>query len=125
VTVTVPPSGLVELYAEATMHTSDATAAAVMTVMDTATINSYGSTAIPLPACGNTANPLRGVLATKSTTNVRVYSGGDGCGRAANPAPLLIHTTPGTHTFDMFYATGSGVATAFFSNRLLAVAPRP
>ena len=125
VTVDVPASGLVEIYAQARMQTSSAGAAAVVTVMDTADFNGSGATAIPLPLCGDTVNPLRGVLATTSTTPTTVYTGGDRCGRTSNPGTILHRTTPGPHTFELFYATGDGTQPVTVSDRLLAVAPRP
>lgn len=125
VTVEVPPSGLVEIYAQARLASSSGGLSAIATVMDDAEFESYGHTSIPLPECGATL-PLRGILATASTSWVTVYTGGDGCGRTHNPGTILHRTTPGLHTFTLYFATSVGsVGTISAADRVLAVAPRP
>jgi hypothetical protein len=125
VTVDVPASGLIEVYAQARIRTTNPAAPAVVTVMDTADLDDLGPRNVPLPVCGGTIFPLRGILSTTSTTAQMVYSGGDGCGRTANPQTILLRSTPGQRTFRLFYAVGTGGNIMFVSNSMLAIAPRP
>ena len=49
------------------------------------------------------------------------------CGNTSAPSPVLFKTSPGSHTYDLRYASCgcNAPAPAEFSDRTLIVAPRP
>ena len=122
VTVTVPVSGLVEVYAQADMSSS-----MVQGVID---LYEDGS---PVPAwtgacyfiATRTEDPT-----SRTHASAPGVCGGTTLGAAATSslegagAPVVITSTPGTHTFKLQYRI-SGAGNAAFANRKLWVAPRP
>jgi hypothetical protein len=122
--VTVPTSGLAEVYAKVDFSGNQASGSVGLSV--DGNLNHVGCFDT-LP--GYLINGPNGGSATGATA----AGGGDGqdCGVLAPdgaPSSVMIHTTPGPHTFKLVY---SGVSmagaprTINFSNRFLAVAPRP
>jgi hypothetical protein len=114
VTVTVPTSGLVEVYARVHIRNEDA--------------NGEGTVGLRIdgaPAEGCGANGL--LILTQMNQDLDFATGG-GCGTQGSGSSIMVTATPGTHTFDLVYGIGKiGAAptTVHFSDRRLYVAPRP
>jgi hypothetical protein len=114
VTVTVPTSGLVEVYARVHIKNDDA--------------HGEGQVGLRIdgaPAEGCGANGL--LILTLANEDLDFATGG-GCGTQGSGSSTMITATPGTHTFDLVYGigkTGAGSTTVHFSDRRLYVAPRP
>jgi hypothetical protein len=114
VTVTVPTSGLVEVYARVHIKNDDA--------------NGDGQVGLridgaPAEACG--ASGL--IILTPVTTLDLDYATG-ACGTQGAGSSIMVTATPGTHTFDLVYGVGKNggaPTTVHFSDRRLYVAPRP
>jgi hypothetical protein len=135
VTVTVPSSGLIEVWATVQLGESGNSAVAADGAValyedgqrvetDPDELCSAGTGLDDILLGGF---PLaEGDQVTASTPNGASIFGG--CGQfAVDPAPVLLEATPGPHTFELRYAqSGCGCATvpAAFSNRTLRVAPR-
>jgi hypothetical protein len=115
VTVTVPTSGLVEVYARVHIKNDDA--------------NGEGTVGLridgaPAETCG--ANGL--LILTLVNEDLDFGTGGNGCGAQGAGNSIMVTATPGTHTFDLVYGIGKiggSPTTVHFSDRRLYVAPRP
>ena len=120
VTVTVPSSGLVELYARVHIE-NDANG--------NGTVGLFLDGALSQQACGT----LGHLLDTLTNATPGDYAtAANTCGVRVDPAailkstPLVIATTPGTHTFKLVYGinhTGGADTTIKFGDRRLAVLP--
>jgi hypothetical protein len=113
VTVTVPTSGLVELYARVHIKNDANGEGMVGLRIDGA----------PAEACGANGLPIL----TLASADLDFATGG-GCGTQGSGSSIMVTATPGTHTFDLVYGigkTGAGPTTVHFSDRRLYVAPRP
>jgi hypothetical protein len=114
VTVTVPASGLVEVYARVHIKNDDA--------------NGEGQVGLRIdgaPAEGCGANGL--LILTLANQDLDFATGG-GCGIQGSGNSIMVTATPGTHTFDLVYGIGKiggAPTTVHFSDRRLYVAPRP
>lgn len=126
-TVTVPASGLIEVWA--TVRFEDPADGQVALFED--------GQLVPIPGqdgvCGNgtlddvlvSAQFGSGQAITLSTPPAIIF--GLGCGTAgAAPGPVLLERPPGTHTYELRYADcDCDPADAEFTDRTLRVAPRP
>jgi hypothetical protein len=126
VTVTVPGSGLMEVYAQADFDNGTHGSGVVGLSVD-GNLNMVG-------CFGNKPGYLIAGPVNGTATGATAAGGGAAatdCGvliPQGQPSSIMIHTTPGAHTFKLVYAAASnsgGAATTNFSNRMLAVAPRP
>jgi hypothetical protein len=119
VTVTVPASGLIEVWAEAELRQVSGSASYPPMVG----LREDGVDSLPLPFC---QFDIKGILTVPPavTSFTHAFTGGPQCGRTVNPAPLILRTSPGAHTYSMVYVNRPTVV-AEFRNRFLAVAPRP
>jgi hypothetical protein len=118
VTVNVPESGLVEVWAQVT--TADGL---VSLYEDGQQVGGQD----PNNACGALPG---GLLSVQTTPAVTVATGAGfglfGCGSTGPPAPVLFETSSGQHTYSLRYADcGCDPADATFEERTLTVAPRP
>ena len=127
VTVTVPDSGLIEVWA--TVRFEDPADGAVQLFEDGQEIEIPGQEGL----CGTpdlesallSAQFGSGVELTLSTPPALLAFGG--CGSVGGaPGPVLFERTPGEHTYELRYANcGCDPGAAPFSNRSLIVAGRP
>jgi hypothetical protein len=120
VTVDVPASGLVELYAEAHVKGPTNTVGGIGVAID----GTPGGT-----SCVGVNGLIINANAVADDTYATGPAGGLTCGVALPglPQSLMVRTTPGTHTFKLVYSalSNAGSATIDFSERRLYVAPRP
>ena len=119
VEVTVPPSGLIEVWAQATISEDGA----VSLYQDGRPMGGQATLCGPAgPGAlfaveGSPGEPL--TLATPASLGLGI------CGSLGAPAPVLFQTTPGAHTYELRYADcGCGGAAPTFSDRRLFVGPR-
>ena len=128
VTVTVPASGLIEVWAQ--ISTVDG---AVSLFEDGQQVPNQDPDDNCLSFGGGPPPPTDPLLAgpgggpppiTLSTPGSVSFAG---CGSTTAPAPVLFKTSPGQHTYDLRYASCgcSAPAPAEFADRMLTVAPRP
>jgi hypothetical protein len=127
VTVTVPESGLIEVWA--TVRFEDPADGAVELFEDGQEVEVPGQEGL----CGTpdlesallSAQFGSGVALTLSTPPAFLVFGG--CGSVGGaPGPVLFEREPGPHTYELRYANcGCDPGPAPFSNRTLIVAPRP
>jgi hypothetical protein len=119
VTVTVGSSGLVQVWAQATVEEEGA----VSLFEDNAQVAGQAECAGPGEG-GLFASQFTGSPITTGTP-----AAGQACATLGAPAPVLFETTAGSHTFELRYAVCScepgGGATVTFSERRLIVAPLP
>jgi hypothetical protein len=120
VTVNVPASGLVEVYAEASFGGSGD---------GFVSLAEDGSVIADQPFCTDPINPsvqVRGILQGGGPAFVPIHSIPGICAGASEPGAssagglLIFHTTPGTHTYKLVYSTDTGV---YVKTRQLSVAP--
>jgi hypothetical protein len=120
VTVTVPASGLIEVWAQAAINEDGAV--------------SLYEDGKPMPGQAELCGPEgAGVLfAVEASLGEPILIGtpaGPGfglCGNQGAPAPVLFQTTPGTHAYELRYADcGCGGDDPTFAERRLFVGPRP
>jgi hypothetical protein len=123
VTVSVPASGLVELFAEANLSATSNAGGAVGLSVDGAT---------NLVGCFGTFSGTGELIDVPvGTTAVGATAGGSECGVMGGnglPSSVMVRVAPGSHTFKLVYAADSNSgtsATLTFSHRHLQVAPRP
>ena len=120
VEVTVPPSGLIEVWAQATISEDGA----VSLYEDGRPLGGQaeqcgpGGPGVLFAVEGSLGNPL--AVATPAGPGIGI------CGSLGAPAPVLFQTTPGTHTYELRYADCGceGNEPAGFSDRRLFVGPR-
>ena len=122
VTITVPTSGLIEVWAQATI-----TDGAVSLFEDGQQVPDQdpdqfcSGGGVPPPGDALIAVPGGGTatLATPAQFNPA------GCGSFTAPSSVLFKTSPGQHTYSLRYAWCSCGAQGDFADRFLAVAPVP
>ena len=119
VTVRVPQSGLIEVYAQAAIADG-----AMSLYEDGQQVPDQD----PNDACDGPEGVLINFVTTPafvvSTPGIFSFTGG--CGSNTAPGPVLFETTPGQHTYELRYADcGCETDPAEFSDRTLAVVPRP
>lgn len=121
VQVTVPPSGLIEVWAQATIDGDGA----VSLFEDGKPLAGQTELCSPDEEVGvlfsvpNAGGPI--AVATPAEAGVGL------CGSIGPPGPVLFQTTPGAHTYELRYAScGCGDASepVAFSDRRLFVGPR-
>ena len=119
VQVTVPPSGLIEVWAQATIDEDGAV--------------SLYEDGKPMPGQAEFCGPggpgvlfaLEGGIGEPVAIGTPAGPGIGLCGSLGAPAPVLFQTTPGTHTYELRYADcGCGGEDPAFSDRRLFVGPR-
>jgi len=123
VSVTVPASGLIEVWGQATMEEGGA----VSLFEDGVHMPGQNNSEICTPAVaggilfagfgpGPGFEPTLTVGTPSSTF----------CGTFGAPGAVMFETTPGVHTYELRYSIGCGCEPEItFSDRLLRVAPRP
>lgn len=118
VTVTVPASGLIEVWAQV-----EAEEGAIALFEDGVQVPDLD----PNGACDGPGGALLSVPGSPSAIVATPASGFVLCGQPGPPGPVLIRSTAGEHTFSLRYADcgcDPGID-GTFSDRFLAVAPRP
>jgi hypothetical protein len=125
VPVTVPSSGLIEVWAQVTFAGEGAVAlfedGQRMPGQSEGCAQSFASSAL---LAEGTFSPFPHTLAIPSSVTL-LESGEFFCGVEGPPAGVLFQTTPGPHTYELRYQLGCGCEPEVtFSNRLLRVAPR-
>jgi hypothetical protein len=123
VTVSVPPSGLIEVWAQAVVYAEGAV--------------SLFEDGKPLAGQAELCSPEEktGVLFSVSvetgepiTVGTPAAAAPGICGSLGAPGAVLFQTTPGTHTYELRYAScgcEDAAEAAGFTDRRLFVAPRP
>jgi hypothetical protein len=122
VTVAVPDSGLVEVWAQAEIRDDDGGAVALFVdnvVQNVSDAGFCGDAGVLIEFEGGGAGDFVN-FSTPPTPSVTV-----GCANVGAPGPLLIQTTPGTHTFELRYSECVCGGSAEFRHRVLRVAARP
>jgi hypothetical protein len=123
VTVNVPASGLVELYAQARIDGTSNSVGGLGLAIDGVTSNSV--------RCFTRAGLLLETPETPAASFATAPSAdGTACGTAlpGMPGPLMLSLSPGQHTFKIVYyavSASAGPETVTFSDRRLHVAARP
>jgi hypothetical protein len=121
VQVTVPSSGLIEVWAQVTIDGDGA----VSLFEDGRALTGQSELCSPDEEVGvlfsvpNAGEPL--TVATPAGAGVGL------CGSVGAPSPVLFQTTPGTHTYELRYAScgcGDAGEPVTFSDRRLFVGPR-
>jgi len=123
VTVTVPQSGLIEVWAQ--FDTTDADGGAVSLYEDGQQVagqadcdpDVQNSLVLVEGGGGDPGNPV--TASTPAATDVAL-----GCVTLGAPGPVLFQRPPGQHTYELRYADPCPCVGSVFSNRLLRVAPR-
>jgi hypothetical protein len=122
VAITAPASGLIQVWAQATI-----TDGAVSLYEDGQQMAGQD----PNEFCSGSGSPppgdaliavLGGGPATLSTPSSFSPAG---CGGLSAPSPVMFKTSPGQHTYSLRYASCGCGGQADFSDRFLAVAPLP
>jgi hypothetical protein len=118
VTVNVPESGTVEVWAQVTMADG-----LVSLFQDGQQVPRQDPNDICGPITGTLLSVQGGPAVTLATPGGFNFIG---CGSLGAPSPVVFQTTPGEHTFSLRYADcGCDPEDAEFSDRTLSVAPRP
>lgn len=126
VEVTVPASGLIEVWAQATMDE----AGAVSLYQDGAEMPGQSENC-GAPEGGSGLFSGENLGGSGETFTVGTPAAGFFCGTEGAPGPVLFQTTPGTHRYELRYAScgcgggGPEASPVTFSARRLYVAPRP
>jgi hypothetical protein len=123
VTVSVPASGLIEVWAQAVVYAEGA----VSLFEDGKPLAGQAELCSPQDGTGvlfavsaEVGEPI--AVGTPAVGGVGV------CGSLGAPGPVLFQTTPGTHSYELRYAScgcEDAAEPAGFSDRRLFVAPRP
>jgi hypothetical protein len=118
VTVTVPSSGLIEVWGQATMSEPGAVSLFEDGQQMAGQAKNCGPEEIGgVLFAGFSLVPGPITAATPASTGF--------CSTEGAPGSVLFQTTPGSHTYELRYSVGCGCAPEVtFSNRLLRVAPR-
>lgn len=118
VTLTVPESGLIEVWIEATI--SDGALSLYEDGQQVPDQDPNGICDGPPGTLINFPSTPGFVTGTPSVASLI------GCGSSGAPAPVLFKTTPGQHTYEVRYADcGCDPSDSEFSDRTLTVAPKP
>lgn len=122
VQVTVPNSGLIEVWAQVEIKDDDGGAVALYE--DGAKVPGIASTEF----CGDDSALID--MQGSGAGDFNLFAtppapGFLGCTSAGAPAPVLLSRPPGPHTYELRYSECSCGGEAQFRNRLLRVAPRP
>jgi hypothetical protein len=122
VAITVPASGLIEVWAQANI--SDGAVSLFedgqqVAGQDPNQFCSGGGPPPPGDALIATPGGGSAILSTPAEFNPA------GCGSLGPPGSVLFKTSPGDHTYSLRYAWCSCGSQADFSDRFLAVAPKP
>lgn len=134
VDVEVPPSGLIELWAQVTIEGEGA----VALYQDGQLMPGQSEFCAPeeegrallasLGAFNEEEEPMPVTVATPSSISFSIFGGGAFvCGSFGPPAPVLFQSSPGEHSYELRYkyCGCQEEETATFSQRRLFVAPRP
>jgi hypothetical protein len=121
VSVAVPASGLIQVWAQATM-----TDGAVSLFEDGQQVPDQD----PNQLCsgGGTPPPGDALIAAfggTATLSTPAAFNPSGCGGPSGPSPVMFKTSPGSHTYSLQYASCGCGGQADFSDRFLAVSPVP
>ena len=122
VQVTVPESGLIEVWAQADIRDDDGGTVALfqdgqqMTGISEENFCGDDSSLFTMQGGGP------GDFETFATPPV---VGIFGCTSAGAPAPVLLETSPGQHTYELGYSECACGGSAEFQNRVLRIGPRP
>jgi hypothetical protein len=122
VQVTVPASGLIEVWGQADILDDDGGTAALFEDGQPVPGVSEGNFCGSESALFTMQGGGPGDFETFSTPPVLSFLG---CTSAGAPAPVLLETTPGEHTYEMRYSECVCGGQAEFENRVLRIAPRP
>jgi hypothetical protein len=123
VTVTVPASGLIEVWAQAVVYAEGA----VSLFEDGKPLAGQAKLCSPQEDTG-VLFAVAAEVGEPITVGTPALGGVGLCGSLGAPGPVLFQTTPGTHTYELRYAScgcEDAVEPAGFSDRRLFVAPRP
>lgn len=119
VQVTVPPSGLIEVWAQATISEDGA----VSLYEDGQPLG--GQAELCGPEGPGVLFAVEGSPPEPVAVATPVGPGLGICGNLGAPAPVLFQTSPGPHTYELRYADcGCGGGATTFSDRRLFVGPR-
>jgi len=118
VTVTVPASGLIEVFAEVEINGGASTG--VVTLEEDGSVLQGQSFNCGIASL--TGGILDGTASSSAPTGTAPgQCNGNATGGGPPSGLLVFHTTPGVHTYKLVYWTNGG--TVFFSKRTLSVAP--
>lgn len=126
--VTVPSSGLIEVWAQVDARNEEGGAVALYEdgnkVPGISNTELCGDDAVLVDATNLFGLGDASEFTTVSTPPVFSLVG---CGSAGAPGPVLLSRPPGPHTYELRYSECScpGAGDAEFRNRVLRVAPRP
>ncbi|MGH2960733.1 MAG: hypothetical protein ACRDL3_00860 [Solirubrobacterales bacterium] len=123
VTVTVPASGMIEVWAQ--FDTTDADGGAISLYEDGQQVpgqadcdpDVQNSLALVEGGGGPPGNPI--TAGTPAALDVAL-----GCLTTGAPGPVLFQRPPGEHTYELRYADPCPCVGSVFSNRILRIAPR-
>jgi len=115
--VTVPSSGLIEVWAQVTMS-------------DDGTVSLYQD-GQPMPGqsqfCDSTGSNAGALMSSSAGQPITIATPGTLgiiCGTDGAPGPVLFKTSAGQHTYELRYATCGCAGSVDFTDRKLFVAPR-
>jgi hypothetical protein len=124
VAVTVPPSGLIEVWAQVTMDE----AGAVSLFQDGAEMPGQSESCGP-PGGGGALLSGEALAIPETPVALATPATPPFCATDGPPSPVLFQTTPGAHTYELRYAScgcgGGETSPVTFSERRLFVATRP
>ncbi len=126
VTVTVPASGLIEVWAQASIVDG-----AVSLYEDGQQVPNQDPDDLCVSLIGGPPPPDGPLLAAPGGGPPALTLATPGgaslgwCGNTSAPGPVLFDTSPGQHTYDLRYAWCGCGTQADFADRMLTVAPRP
>jgi hypothetical protein len=122
VQVAVPDSGLIEVWSQADILDDDGGTLALFEdgqpMSDIAEENFCGDDSALFSMQGGGPGDFE-TFSTPPTLSVI------GCTNAGAPAPVLLETAPGQHTYEVGYSECVCGGEAEFQNRVLRIAPRP
>jgi hypothetical protein len=125
VTVKVPASGLIEVWAQATMDE----AGVVALYEDGKSMPGQSNSESCSTPGGEPGLFSGGISGLPESLTLGTPASSLICATEGPPGPVLFQTTPGSHTYELRYAScgcnGVGTSPVTFSNRRLYVAPRP
>jgi hypothetical protein len=128
VTVSVPPSGTIQVAASTEATDGDGAVSLYQDGSQLAGQTPYNANAPYCSGPDGTLFDAPGSIAGPGPFSTPGILGVLGCATVGAPGPVLFQTTPGTHTYELRYAfanCGCGGTQATFSNRRLWVNPIP